>query len=293
MLRYRLDYFAMFLAACEMVSRDCIYLDGMGKPTMGTDEWAIAFAKMVKGLGIAVRQMDGDKSLLAQIETFHQDLERGIDRRPAVVRAGLRPLIRGVEEILQNRLFMFVPEDQAAYYMNVAHFGDAVAMFAEALGDMVEASNCYAAGRATACVFHSMRVAEHGLRFLAKELGVDVGTATKPLPVEYATWEAVLIKVEEKRKDLRTQPKNKQHEDKTIALADLASHCAHLKDLWRNPTMHSRGLYDMPEALGCMGRVAHFMKLVAASEYAPALDENKIALMNAVLNLSDGLRSRE
>jgi hypothetical protein len=195
MQRYRLDYLAVFLATCEMVSRDCGYMDMMGNPSIGSGEWSAQLARILNGLHISMKEMDGDKSLLAQIEAFAMEIYAGRDNRPSVIKAGLKPIMLGVEKIIENRLFMFVPEDQAAYYMNIKHFGDAVGMFPDAIDDMLETSNCYAFGRATACIFHAMRVAEHGLRFIAASLKVKTGTKRKPLPIEYATWEAVLIEI--------------------------------------------------------------------------------------------------
>jgi hypothetical protein len=56
--------------------------------------------------------------------------------------------------------------------------------------------------------------------------------------------------------------------------------------------MHSRGLYEMAEALGAMNRVADFMKLIAANEYARPLDNGRLAMMKAVFAIADGLRDR-
>ena len=291
MQRYRLDYFAAFLATCQLVSRDCVYMDKLGLPLSRHAEYFPNFSRIIKGLNIAVAQMDGDKSLIAQIEAFSQDIESGKDQRPGIINAGLKPIMLGVEEILHHRLFMFIPDEQAKYYMNIEQFGDSVAMFAGALGDMFETSMCYASGRATACIFHAMRVAEHGLRHIALELGISIGTVEKPLPIEYATWEAVFQKIEEKRVELRKEPKNKGHENKTIAYADFANQCSHLKDLWRNPTMHSRGLYDLPEALGAMNRVASFMKLIAESIYSPAMDVTRVEMMKGLLEMAKEMRA--
>jgi hypothetical protein len=187
---------------------------------------------------------------------------------------------------------MFIPEDQAMYYMNISQFGESVAMFPDALPDMLETSNCYAAGRATACIFHAMRVAEHGLRHIADQFGVETKQNSKPCPIEYQTWENVLVAIDNKRIELRKEVKSREHELRTIAYADLANHCSHLKDLWRNPTMHSRGLYDMAEALGAMGRVADFMKRIASSEYAPQLEERGVKLMEMTIQITAFLTDR-
>ena len=53
--------------------------------------------------------------------------------------------------------------------------------FKSAKDDIGAAGNCYAADLHTAAVFHLMRVAEKGMKALARHLGIKKVTKTKPL----------------------------------------------------------------------------------------------------------------
>src|SRR5206468_6948661 len=74
---------------------------------------------------------------------------------------------------LKNKKFLYVSEELAEYYDNKSICGSKVAeKFGKALPDIIEAGNCYALGRPTACVFHLMRVIPYGMAVLAKKLKV-------------------------------------------------------------------------------------------------------------------------
>ena len=67
---------------------------------------------------------------------------------------------------------MFIESDRAEYWENGDPFGQdfATGFPKAALIEMLEAGDCFATGRATACVFHCIRIAEYDLRLLAKML---------------------------------------------------------------------------------------------------------------------------
>jgi hypothetical protein len=78
-----------------------------------------------------------------------------------------------IDDELRDITFLFIREREVEFYENDLLFGsDVQSNFPSATSDIKEAGNCFATGRATACVFHSMRVVEHGLRSLAKDLRV-------------------------------------------------------------------------------------------------------------------------
>lgn len=271
MHRYRLDHVCTILTALQTLLRDCVYQDVI-KTELSSEQIA-GLKYLIEALGDAMRLTEADKSLLAQFDSFQRLLEKGAERRPSVVEANLRQIMLGVDVVLRNRLFMFVPEAHAPYYMNLEQFGESVvAMFPEAIPDMLEASTCYAAGRSTACVFHSMRAAEFGLRHIANEMGVEIMDGKKPCPIEFGTWEKVLIAIDTKRTEVRREPKGAEHNEKTRTYASLADSCSYLKDIFRNDTMHSRRMYSEEEALVAMNTVIRFMNLLAGCEYAPSID---------------------
>lgn len=61
--------------------------------------------------------------------------------------------------------------------------------------------DCFALDHNTACVFHMCRVAEIGLRTLARERGVVTGK--RGVPIEWATWGQVFEKIDPYVEDLR------------------------------------------------------------------------------------------
>ena len=59
--------------------------------------------------------------------------------------------------------------------------------------DTRDAVETYAFGLNTASVFHCMRVSEFGLRWIAQKLRVKITDKGKVVPIEFGTWEKVII----------------------------------------------------------------------------------------------------
>jgi len=78
-----------------------------------------------------------------------------------------------IQKELEEQLFMFIPKDDAEWYNKDDIFGMPVSKsFHSAKNDIKESCNCYSTGHYTASVFHLMRVLEHGLGALAKNVGL-------------------------------------------------------------------------------------------------------------------------
>jgi hypothetical protein len=127
--------------------------------------------------------------------------------------------IRNAEEVLfgdfWTRKFIAIPKEYADDINNDQLFGPEVAAaFKGATPDIREAGNCIAVDMGTAAVFHLMRAVEWGLRALCKHLGIlRVPHNKKHIPIEYATWDNMLQKVQEeidKRVDALGPGKRKQ-----------------------------------------------------------------------------------
>jgi hypothetical protein len=209
--------------------------------------------------------IDLDTSLLAHLKELH---DTGKDRPALVVSTKLECILDGVLENLQHRMFMYVPADQATYWNNSKMFGPeflVVFPFAAVL-ELVEAGNCFTAARYTACVFHYMRVAEHGLRILARSVKVKLTDKGRPQPIEYATWDKVIQGIRARIADIRKKPHGPKKEQKLQFYSDAADHCEYMKDIWRNETAHTRRLYKKPETLGVINRVRDFSQLLANHE---------------------------
>jgi hypothetical protein len=128
--------------------------------------------------------------------------------------------------------------------------------------DAEEAIYCYALERDTAVYFHSMRVAEQGLRRLAKRLRVTLTHKGARQPIESADWNDVITGINNKIKTIRNLPRIPKREIQLDIYSDAADHCTFMKDIWRNKVSHSGKPYKPSEALSAMERVRDFMQFL-------------------------------
>ena len=134
--------------------------------------------------------------------------------------------------------------------------------FPSAKDDIRDAVECYALDCNTACVFHSMRVAERGLRALAETLRITkVGKQQHPL--EFAEWGPILGVIDSKLKALQQSPgRGPKKAALTAFYGDAASQADYLNEIWRKEVSHARGQYNAPGALDALTRTHDFMTLL-------------------------------
>jgi hypothetical protein len=104
-----------------------------------------------------------------------------------------------------------------------------------------------------------MRVAEHGLRALAKKLRVALTYKGKHQPIEFADWEKMITAIRNKVNTARETFSGKKRAETIQRYSDLADHCSYMKDIWRNEVSHTRKPYVDREALIVLQRVRGFM----------------------------------
>ncbi len=199
---------------------------------------------------------------LSRIERIHSPLNARISNDN--LRHELRVLRETMQADLSQRRFAFVPTEKATKLDNIdKDWGDVQKHFAKAKDDIHDAIECYALDCNTACVFHSMRVAERGLRALAKTLGItNVGKQQHPL--EFAEWGPILNALKGKLKDLQQSPgRGPKKAALTTFYADAASQADYLNEIWRKEVSHARGQYNAPEALNALMRTRDFMSLLS------------------------------
>jgi hypothetical protein len=144
---------------------------------------------------------------------------------------------------LQGRRFFYLDPPHANYYREAHEIlsPDVLKAFPTISRDIEEASKCYALGRYTGCVFHLMRVMEHGMNALATELGVS-----QP----YRTWDKKIEKLsealaEELRKSYsQTSPLAGRLDFFKQATERLTA----VQHALRNETMHARSHYGQDDA---------------------------------------------
>jgi HEPN domain-containing protein len=127
-------------------------------------------------------------------------------------------------------------------------FGQAVAdAFPLAAEDISEAGKCLGLGRHTAAVFHLMRSMEVAVQALASALGV--------VNIERA-WGVLLS-------DMRTAIEALPKGARRVQFSEAASNLYHVKEAWRNDTMHPKKTYTEEEATAVYRAVQSFMTHLA------------------------------
>lgn len=119
---------------------------------------------------------------------------------------------------------------------------------------------CYAIDENTACVFHLMRIAEIGLRALARERQVTIPKK----PLAWAEWNDILIFLQKK---IDRIGERKRGPTKDAALAFYQGSIGEFgafKDTYRNIVMHVRKSYDEHEAASALLHVREFMGRLSA-----------------------------
>lgn len=165
----------------------------------------------------------------------------------------VEPLIDGVirvfaKEITGAKLFA-LDTGAAAYYARASEvFGEVtVTAFPKAEYDLEEAGKSLAVARNTACVFHLMRAMETALQGICASIGV-VNVDKR--------WGFLLTDIDNAVKTM-----SDEHERSRWSLA--RTNLWHVKETWRNDTMHPGDKYTDAEAREVMDAVKVFLRSLA------------------------------
>jgi hypothetical protein len=165
-------------------------------------------------------------------------------------------ILQAMKADLKQKQLVFIPESKAQFHDQHDLFGEMVSCaFPSVQAELQDAGNCLVAELHTSAVFHLMRVAEHGLRALARHLRVKL-----KFPLEYAGWEEVIRTIDKKLDKIAAQPRGKKKTESLNFYRRTLDECEMLKDSWRNPVSHLRGRFTEAEALGVYSRVKEFMQ---------------------------------
>jgi len=162
------------------------------------------------------------------------------------VRREVRAMRKGIEVALGKLQFVYIEPRNAAYFEQDKLYGETVhEKFEDARDDLKDAGNCLAASLPTACMFHLMRVTEHGLRSLAKKLHVQLIHKGKSCPIDFGDWDKVITGIKNKIEDARKLSAGPTKQGKLEMYSSAADHCEYMKDIWRNNLgVYSRGGTD-------------------------------------------------
>jgi hypothetical protein len=180
--------------------------------------------------------------------------------KPPIERKTLAPIATELRDNIHREMrathFFRLSPDTQFYFEVVDAFGKEVAeAFPSAEYDIKEAGNCLALSRATACVYHSMRILEHGLCALADKFGV---------PFEHKSWNDVIEPIEKAIRQIKNDPnKPPNWKDEEQFYSEAATQFMHFKNAWRNYTAHKQFKYTETEAEAIFRHVRDFMRHVA------------------------------
>src|SRR5260370_27264994 len=111
-------------------------------------------------------------------------------------------------------------------------FGEAVYdVIPTARQDIRDAGNCLAFELHTACVFHLMRAAEHGLRKLARRLRVVVFHNKRPSALEESDWNKIIEAVKAKLQQSHQIGSKPLQRTRVKLYSHLADHCLFIKNI--------------------------------------------------------------
>jgi hypothetical protein len=138
------------------------------------------------------------------------------------------------------------------------HWGKTLKEFKSAADDILRGVDCYAMEHYTASVFHFARVAEHGLRALAKERKVTLRNK-----VEYSEWGNVIEKLEGEIARIKKTPRGKDRDEALAFYTGAVAKLCHIKDKYRNVVMHARAAFGQSDARSAMNNTRELMESIS------------------------------
>ncbi len=155
------------------------------------------------------------------------------------------------EETEALKLF-YIPIEKISFYNKTDLFGETFkASFPTANAEVIEAGNCFAFDRFTACAFHLMRSLEVVLKSLFSALTLPPLTAAGE-----KNWNGILRQIKDKLEQDKAIP---NHDFYDGAYAFLAA----AKNPMRNATMHVDAVYDEDSVRRVFDTVGAFMRHIA------------------------------
>jgi hypothetical protein len=152
---------------------------------------------------------------------------------------------------LEGRFFLFLPSENISYYeQRKPLFGVEVERkFSMMSEDISEAGKCLSLNRATAAIFHLMRVMEIAVQRFGDKLDIVLTTDKN--------WQNILDEINNAIRSLD------QKAAQTKAYAGVSAHLYNVKIHWRNEVMHPKQTYSMQEARDVFEAVRIFIRDLA------------------------------
>lgn len=184
------------------------------------------------------------------------EIESGI--RYVMLANELMVLAEAIEDDIKTEYFYHYLHQKGVLVLRVpGDWASTIKAFPSAKPEIDDAVDCYALGHSTASVFHLMRVAEYGLRALARERQVIL---PKGKPIEWGTWQDIMKEIDDSVKAIgRTAPAGPGKDAALSFYSGALGHFHAFKDTYRNMVMHVRKRYEDLEAEIALNHVRDFM----------------------------------
>lgn len=157
---------------------------------------------------------------------------------------------------IDSHIILHIPFQKSELFYNNSRISkNVVERYPDAVIYIQEAMNCYCLERYTACVFHSMRAVEVGLRATGKALGLNLA---------HSNWGTLIDLVKTEIRD-RNRSGDVGWPERRAMFQDVCASLQAMKDAWRNPTMHVERQYSENEAEHIMRVAMAFMDNVSGA----------------------------
>lgn len=251
-------YAASFVATMSKLARLHVVL-ALHNGLAEIDELASA----LDDVETALKEQPISRAVTVQMERFRRMINGGAE--PHELSIMLRELHENIIADLTAHWFLVIPDAQRSLYEQASPpFGKAVdAAFPEAAFDVACAARCLALDEWTACVFHSMRVVELGLRRVARALSVPMTESS-----DYENWGNLIDQIEKAIRLIEQEPRSADKAERSRFYSEVGTQVRYFKNAWRNHVSHSRAAYGETEARAVFMHVQALMQQLALAEQA-------------------------
>jgi hypothetical protein len=209
----------------------------------------LELGESVKYLDYVARELEGGK--------FTSDIPHYVKSAKTVI-----------ENEAETRYVYHIAKDKYdLYFKELKRWEPIIIKFPSIQIDALSALKCYMLDESTSCVFHLMRVAESGLRALARERRISIPKK----PLEWATWQAILVGIKKSVDAMANWRAGPAKEAALEFYRGAQGEFESFKDTYRNNVMHSRQSYDEHRAASVLLQVRDFMERLASK-----IDERSI-----------------
>lgn len=195
------------------------------------------------------------KAVHDRIAVTSRKLEKPMSQRDIAVE--LRVLRETIDSGLKGQHIYRYPQEKSKILRKWKDdWAQVLSSFPSAQKDIIASVDLWALGHSTASVFHFMRILEHGLRALAKDLGINF---------DIQNWQNVIDQIEAAiRQAGKNLPRGQGKIDRLQFLSEAAKEFTYFKDGWRNYVSHNRAIYDEHQASSVLEHVKAFMTVLSS-----------------------------